>query len=96
MSAASVLLLAGAAFAWLMMLHEWHGWLDPRLDARVKAPLARGERPMPIRGLAKYEHAEVAAKLYRAEQVLPWERGVGFGIAFGVPLAATLAVLWSL
>ena len=96
MSALHILLLAGAGFAWLMMLKSWHAWLGPRLDARVAAALARGERLKPIRGLSNYEQAEVADKLHRAEQTLPWERAVGFGIAFGVPLVVTLAVLWSL
>ena len=96
MSTLHILLLVGAGFAWLMMLRSWRAWLGPRLDARVAAALARGERPAQIRGLSNYEQAEVAAKIHRAEQARPWERAVGFGIAFGAPLAATLAVLWSL
>ena len=79
-----------------VLLRSWRAWLGPRLDARVQAALVRGERPKPIRGLANYEQAEVAAKLHRADQALAWEKSVGFGIAFGVPLAVTLAVLWSL
>ena len=70
--------------------------MGPRLDARVEAARARGERVRDIPGLSNYEQAEIADAMHRADQAKPWEKNVGFGIAFGVPLAVVLTVLWTL
>ena len=96
MTSSNVILLAGALAAWLMMLRSWHAWLEPRLDARVDAARARGKRPMPIRGLANYEQAEVADRVQRDGQTLLWERAVGLCIGLGVPLAMLLVAFWSM
>ena len=47
-------------------------------------------------GLSNYEQAKVADAMHRADQAKPWEKSLGFGIAFGVPLAVVLLVLWTL
>lgn len=95
MSVSQILLLAGAGVAWLMLKSAWRAWVNPRLDARVEAAWARGERVRNIPGLSNYEQAEIADAMHRADQAKPWEKSLGFGIAFGVPIVIVLLVLWT-
>ena len=86
-----LLILALAAVSWLMLLRSWKSWLKARLDARVAAALAGGDRPEPVTGLSNYEQAEVADAMFRAAQARPWERVASILVAFGVP--AVFAIL---
>ena len=67
MSGTSIALLAGAVFACFMLLLSWRAWMGPRLDARVEAARARGERIRDIPGLSNYEQAEIADAMHRAD-----------------------------
>jgi len=89
-----IALLVRAGFAWLMLMHSWSVWLEPRLEARRQAALARGEVPEKIKGLSNYAAADIGEKIHREAQAHVWERWVGRGIVIAIPVVTACLVIY--